>query len=230
MQITLITPTADQPNGVVLLEKYMSTQTEKFHQWIVADDGIEHASLTMGQTHLVRPRQHEGAQSLASNILAALPHVSGDIVIIVEHDDYYAKDHISVCLDRLEHVKATGSKWQRYYNVYYRTHRTMKNIGSALCNTAFRAELIPHVERAAQKAFSRNAIGLDRFFWDSLAGMAVETHDINTVVGIKGLPGRKGLGIGHKPPDGRSTPDPDLNQLRAWIGDDAESYAQYGRV
>ncbi len=228
MQITLITPTADQPDGIVLLEKYMARQSERFHQWVVADDGRVPATLTMDQTHLVRPRQHEGAQSLASNILAALPHVTGDVVVIVEHDDFYKEDHLAVCLDRLEHVKATGSKWQRYYNVHYRTHRTMKNIGSALCNTAFRAELIPHMERAAQKAFRRNAIGLDRFFWDSLSGMAVETHDINTVVGIKGLPGRKGLGIGHKPPDDRWTPDPELNQLRSWIGVDAESYCQYG--
>jgi hypothetical protein len=44
-----------------------------------------------------------------------------------------------------------------------------------------------------------------------------------TVVGIKGLPGRAGLGVGHRPGTGW-TPDPDFVRLRSWIGDDVDSY------
>jgi hypothetical protein len=77
------------------------------------------------------------------------------------------------------------------------------------------------MRRAAELAFSARKIGVDRMFWDSVRGGAI--HDTNTVVGIKGLPGRKGLGLGHRP-DHRFTPDPDFAKLREWIGADAEHY------
>jgi hypothetical protein len=220
-KVTLITPTADQPKGMALAEWYMNRQTVPFDQWIVADDGEQPANLTMGQDHVVRPRQHEGARSLAANMLAALPLVRNGIVIIIEHDDWYAPNHIEVCLQQLRDHSAVGSRLQRYYNVDNQHFRVMTNIGSALCNTALRAPLIPMLAQAAQRAFDRNAIGLDRLFWDSVGG---HVHDIHTVVGIKGLPGRVGLGIGHKPPNEKWAHDPDLAQLREWIGDDVKYY------
>lgn len=45
--VTVITPTADQPTGIALLERYMARQTVKPDAWIVADDGNTPASLTM---------------------------------------------------------------------------------------------------------------------------------------------------------------------------------------
>lgn len=220
-KVTLITPTADQPIGIALLEQYMNRQTVPFDQWIVADDGTAPATLTMGQDHIVRPRQYEGARSLAGNMLEALPEVRNGIVIIVEHDDWYAPNHIEVCLQQLQHASAVGSIWQRYYNVGNRHWRVMRNIGSALCNTALRAPLLPNMARAAEHAFKHDKIGVDRLFWESVAG---NVHNINTVVGIKGLPGRKGLGMGHKPPDSKWNHDPELAKLREWIGQDADLY------
>lgn len=220
MKVTLITPTADQPMGIFLCERYMARQTAKFHQWIVADDGEIPATLTMGQQHLVRRREHDGGRSLAGNILAALPHVKGDVVVIIEHDDYYAANHLHVCIDRLKSAEATGSRWQRYYNIEHRSHRLMRNIGSALCNTSFRVSLLRQFEAAAHAAFRKGEIGLDRLFWDSIEG---DVHDINTVVGIKGLPGRRGLGLGHRPGNGW-TADPDMKVLQEWIGSDVENY------
>lgn len=225
MRISLITPTADQPAGIALCERWIARQTVQPDEWIVADDGIVPATLSMGQQHLARTRQHEGAQSLAANILVALETVTGDIVIVVEHDDHYAPNHIEVCVDRLKTASATGARQQRYYNVEHRCWILMQNIGSSLCNTAFRADQIPKMQAAGKAAFQRKAIGLDRLFWDSLR-IGKDVHGINTVVGIKGLPGRKGLGMGHRPgTNGRRwTPDPDLRQLRAWIGDDVQAY------
>jgi glycosyltransferase involved in cell wall biosynthesis len=221
MRVSVITPTADQPLGMLLLERYMARQTVQPDEWVVADDGVDPARLTMGQTHLVRKREHEGGRSLASNMLAAVSYAPGDMVIVFEHDDWYAPNHIEVCVERLRRSPATGSKFQRYYNVEHRCWRRMLNVGSALCNTAFRAELVPNMIRAANRCMSDASYGLDRAFWDSVSGGDV--HEIDTVVGIKGLPGRPGLGMGHRPGDGW-TADPEMAQLRDWIGDDVENY------
>lgn len=222
MRVTLITPTADQPLGMLLCERYMARQSATWHQWIVADDGLEPARLTMGQQHVRRSREHEGGRSLAGNLPAALDLADGDVVLVIEHDDWYAPDHIAVCLDQLRRGDVVGSRWQRYYNVQSRSWRRMRNVGSALCNTALRRCALPILRAAALAAFQRGTYGVDRLLWDA-AGRRGHVHDVDTVVGIKGLPGRRGLGMGHRP-DAQWTADPDLQQLRAWIGNDVESY------
>lgn len=228
MTITLITPTADQPQGMALAEYYMQRQTLAFDQWIVADDGNVPAQLTLGQQHIVRPREHEGGRSLAANILAALPHAVGDIIVIVEHDDYYAPNHLEVCASYLAMgVSACGSGNLRYYNLPNRCWRVMRNQGSALCNTALTRDALPHLEAAAQTAFAQNIIGLDGNFWRRLMNGNVPcvVHDTDTVVGIKGLPGRTGLGIGHRPNPHQWQKDANWQRLRHWLGDaDAQAY------
>jgi glycosyltransferase involved in cell wall biosynthesis len=226
MRISVITPTADQPMGMRLLERYMARQTIRPDEWIVADDGVEPASLTMGQTHVVRPRAAEGGASLAGNMLAALERVTGDVVIVFEHDDHYRPDHIETCLRGLARHKATGSIWQRYYNVEQRCWIVMRNIGSALCNTAFTSDLIPTMQAAAHAAIAKGSYGLDRLFWDSVATRDKLLTQTETVVGIKGLPGRKGLGMGHRPrQNGRAwSDDPSGARLAEWVGADAQFY------
>lgn len=207
----------------------MARQTVQPDQWIVVDDGLEHATLTMGQTHIKRKRVEEGPRSLAMNLLAGLPLVRGDALLIFEDDDWYSPDHIQVCMSRLHAgIKATGSNWQRYHNVSNRHWIIMRNKGSALCNTAILADLIPQLTQAARDAYQTNRKGIDQLFWTRLPQTVTDCHDIDTVVGIKGLPGRKGIGMGHQPPDRRWTADPRLDKLREWIGADAELYAGFG--
>lgn len=53
--------------------------------------------------------------------------------------------------------------------------------------------------------------------------------DSANVVGIKGLPGRPGIGVGHRPDFG--DPDPDGRILAEWLGPAlADAYAGYRRV
>lgn len=225
-RVSVITPTADQPTGMRYLEGFMARQTVQPDEWIVADDGLEPARLTMGQTHIVRKRVAEGGASLAGNMLAALERVTGDVVIVFEHDDHYQPDHIETCLRNLEGYKATGSVWQRYYNVEHRCWIVMRNIGSALCNTAFTADRIPAMQAACQSAIARRSYGVDRLFWDSLPASEKNITDTYTVTGIKGLPGRKGLGLGHRPKTSNRkwADDPKLVKLREWVGDDVVLY------
>jgi len=66
---------------------------------------------------------------------------------------------------------------------------------------------------------------IDIEFWKSIARAQWAIVQEQTCIGIKGLPGQAGLGIGHRPSSGW-TPDPDLAQLRTWIGADADLYAE----
>ena len=221
-RIAVITPTADQPTGMALLEGYMARQTRQPDQWIVADDGLQPAQLSFGQTHLVERRRFEGGRSLASNLLRGLEAVQADMILIMEHDDWYSREHIAHVAAQLDRQPVAGSKLQRYYNVAQRHWRVMSNRGSCLAQTGLRAECVPQLRKAAQRSFGTGEIGIDALFW---AGFKTVRNDISqTTVGIKGLPGRKGLGMGHRPPDHRWTADPAMKKLAEWIGQDAGLY------
>lgn len=218
--ITVITPTADRPAAWPLAERWMSRQTVQPDQWIVADDGRSPAPLTMGQEHVRRERTHEGGASLAMNLLAAIPRVQGDVVLVMEDDDYYRPNHIETCLKHLERHRAAGCIWLNYYNVEHRSWRRIKNSCAALCNTSFRRECLPMLEQAARDAMAQGIYHVDRLFW-RMAGTD-GLHGDETVIGIKGLPGMKGIGIGHRP--GAGWAKDDGRKLREWIGEDAEAY------
>lgn len=223
MRISIITPTADRPRGIELCERYMARQTVKPHEWIVADGGQVPAKLTMGQVHLHQPSP-PGAANLAGNILRALDAVTGDVVVIVEDDDYYRPDHLSACAAGLKRWPAYGCARLLYFNVEHRCWVQMANRGSALCQTAFRVELIPDMRKAALEAIAADKFNIDGRFWANRMHMATGAQ---TVIGIKGLPGTPGLGIGHRPkshPGRRWRPDPQLKFLRQVIGADAENY------
>lgn len=219
MKISVITPTCDRQAGIALAEKYMARQTLQPHEWIVADGSATPAVLTAGQVHLHVPAA-PGAANLANNMLRALDAVTGDVVVVVEDDDWYAPEHIDTCVHYLQYNKAYGCPRLQYYNVQHRMWRAMKNNGSALCQTAFSADLIPRMRNSIEAALAHNDFGLDRRFWAGIQGLAVGPV---TTIGIKGLPGCKGLGIGHRP-DGRWFKDPQFKKLREWIGDDVENY------
>jgi glycosyltransferase involved in cell wall biosynthesis len=223
LKLSLITPTCDRPVGIALAEKYVARQTVGFHEWIVADGGQSPATLGMGQVHIHNPRP-TGARNLAGNILAALDRVTGDAVVLVEDDDLYQPDHLTACAEGLSEAPAYGCPKLSYYNVQHRMWVNMRNKGSALCQTAFRAGLIPDMRAAAQAAFDANDFYIDRRFWASRQAMATGRQ---TVIGIKGLAGTPGLGIGHRPRSGpgkRWMRDPTGKVLRQWIGEDAGNY------
>lgn len=223
MRISAITPTADRPRGIELCERYMARQTVLPDEWIVADGGQTPARLTMGQVHLHEPSA-PGAANLAGNIMRALDAVTGDVVVIFEDDDRYAPNHIAACVAGLKRWPAYGCARLVYFNVAHRCCIQMANRGSALCQTAFRAELIPAMRRAAEEATVAGDFGIDGRFWAPRKHMATGPQ---TVIGIKGLAGTPGLGIGHRPkssPTRRWRPDPELQHLRQLIGDDVENY------
>lgn len=219
--ITVITPTCERQFGIDLLEKYVARQTVKPGQWIVADGGQVPAKLTMGQTHIHNPRPH-GAANLVGNMLAALDAAEGDVVAVMEDDDWYRPDHLERALEGLLEAPVYGCNWLHYYHVGDRRWAKFQNRGAALCQTAFMSSELDRMRSAAKIARGMNSYCIDGSFW---TGREQHATGPQTVIGMKGLPGTKGLGVGHRSHPGvRWTHDPAMAELRRWIGEDAALY------
>lgn len=258
--LTLITPTADQPTGIALAERYIARQTiydTDRVQWIVSDDGLEPALLTMGQLHIYRTRprndpNYTGWVSLAENLLAALPHVRGRAVAIIEHDDRYPRKYLEHALGRLFPTSGggggggadlTGESVMRYYHVGQRRYWTNRQFGSCLCQLTFKADHLHLFEWTIKRVMRTQAAKMIdyQFWWYAkrkglkldMEGLTGETSGGRGVVGIKGLPGRAGIGMGHRPagaPNGVPwRDDPEAEVLRQWCGDDAGNYLRFYR-
>ncbi len=221
--LALITPTADQPTGIALCERWMAAQTvwgKLSIQWIVIDDGIEPATLTLGQTHVRREREPEctGWQSLSRNVLTAIPLVDAPYVAMIEHDDYYAPGHLEGLLARLTRgSEVAGPSRLHYYHLARRVWRIFDNANMpALCQLGMRASMLPALQKTALECEAGRVKGLERGVWQRARRRA--PMDVVSVVGMKGLPGlRGGIGYGHRP-DRLWRADPELVQLGKWVG------------
>lgn len=227
----MITPTCDRPIGLALLERWMAMQTRQPDEWIVADGGLDPVTCAAGQVH-VRTSTPPGVENFLGNLRAGLRVASGDVIVFCEDDDAYARTHLEQLLAQLDaapHALAAGDDDQRYYNVATRQWRTWKNKGACLCQTALRRSAVPDLLEVIRICQERQSYGVDTVFWRGIQTARRSIAPTHTVVGIKGLHGRTGLGVGHRP-DEKWTDDPHLQQLRAWIGDDAALYAGFHRV
>lgn len=221
--VTLLTPTADQPTGFLLCEAYMARQTvwgALDLEWLVVDDGDTPCRPTLGQTHLrrERPPGQTGARSLCENLLAGTAAAQGDVVIIIEHDDWYAPQHLESMLWLLSTNRLAGDGAQRYYNLPMRRWRVYPNKGACLCQTGFQRCLTKNFERTVRECLEADNYGIDGRFWGDIPREYWALASLESVCGIKGLPGRAGLGVGHRPTAQGWTEDPLGAQLRAWVG------------
>lgn len=224
MQITLITPTGDRPEAFTLCERYMAGQSRRWDQWIVVDDGEPETTTTMGQS-VIRPEpRHTGKGSTQwRNLMVALPQVTGDAVLIVEDDDWYGPDYIRNAVEQLEKHELVGEVPARYYNVRFRTYREF-GIGhhASLCQTAFRRTMLMDLAEVC-----KTNLWIDTTLWQRNLRRGY-LYRGEQVIGIKGMPGRKGISTAHTEVSTQWGPDPDCSRLRQWVGKDAaKGYEPY---
>ncbi|MEX0701166.1 MAG: glycosyltransferase [Planctomycetales bacterium] len=225
--VTLITPTADRPLAFSFCERWMRRAIGRFNepvQWIVADDGREPALCTLGQTHLLRPPADDPATSFRGNLAAALAAAAGERILFIEDDDWYAADHLAQLVADLDEAEIAGQARAKYYHVAARRHHRCRNRRHAsLCQTGVRAALVPWLLDVLR---DRPTTFVDVALWrEGARGVRQKLRPASTTcVGIKGLPGRNGLGMGHRL-DRRHAHDPQGEVLRDWIGpEDAAVY------
>lgn len=224
--LTLLTATGARPAAWALCERWMARQDYTGPvRWIIVDDGPEPQPVTFRrdgwQLVLVRPSPHwaPGQNTQARNLLKGLGAVDpADSLVIIEDDDWYAPDWLSTVAAELQHAELVGEHRARYYNVQQRCGRQLVNTGHAsLCSTAMRGSAL----RDFSDACRARPKFIDLELWRRARGRRL--FGGHRVVGIKGLPGRGGIGMGHEP-EFRGEADASGALLRDWIGEDAEVY------
>lgn len=220
--IKLLTTTGGRPEAWELCKRWMRQQTLQADAWIIVDDcpvPSDMSGITV-PTMLVRPQPfwQPGENTQARNLLAALESVNhDDIVIIIEDDDYYAPTYVHSMVEWCKRYELVGERNALYYHIGKREYRYCGNTSHAsLCATAMRGKVINFFAQICRT----NRKFIDIELWRKYRGTK-KLFDTHMTVGIKGLPGRAGIGGGHRM---NGKPDPNGELLKKRLGDDAAAY------
>ena len=232
MKVFAITPTGLRPQGLALLAEYINAQTYTGNMtWIVVDDCDPETRIpTMRkgiQVVSIRPdwRWKPGMNTHAANMSAGLDIVPEEATLFCwEDDDIYLPDYIVTMLAAIKNHELIGERDSRYYNVATGKFRVLKgNYHASLASTVCRGDALKALKELCATKIQKM---LDVTLWKTFEGKKklLSTHN---VVGIKGLPGRAGIGIGHRSHFGSIDID---NTLRRWAGDYADNYSVFRRA
>lgn len=201
-------------------------------QWIVVDDGEKAIKIlppvvNTFNYHYVRPEKlwRPGINTQRLNLDLALPLVTGDKIFFIEDDDYYAPNYLEFYSHLLNHFNVVGETNAKYYNLKYQCYKEMGNYKhSSLCQTAITKKALPLMD----EAINSGELYIDTVFWEKVKRKNLSHllfYDANLSIGIKGMPGREGIGIGHTPKGFIS--DTQLSKLKMWIGAEAKAYEPF---
>lgn len=219
--ITAITPTGDRPLAFALCERWVSRQTKKPDQWIVVDDGRVPITPSVPMDYVRRePLPTDPKFTLCQNLIAALSKVKGDRILILEDDEYYAPGYVEAMWRALDGYQLAGIMCSKYYHLPSGKYTQIGNkTHASLAETGFRESFLPQF-RATLDGDSY----LDIRLWKSAPkGQSHLILDSQTplYIGIKGLPGRAGIGLGHSISLYRaSATDTTRSVLKAWAPND----------
>ena len=233
--VTLITCTGGRPESLARCAKYVARFENPDRlsiHWVVVDDGpfINTDALPLPDDRklmYVRPRHRwqPGMNTLAMNLLEAIPFVMHDNILFIEDDDWYSPLYMRRQLELLRGAKIVGEQPSRYYHVPSRRWRVMHGPHASLCQTGIHASLLPLLKSVCEL----RPDFVDIRLWNAspLRDRAITRRldDATHCVGMKGLPGRTGIGIGHRPDLGTGWwSDIRDQKLREWLGDGADLY------
>ena len=200
-------------------------QTKKPDEWIVIDDGIDPTIPTIPAEYIRRkPQPGDPKITLPLNILTALAFVKGDIVLFFEDDEYYAPGYINAMVMALEASMIAGISKAKYYHLPTRGwYRNANDRHASLAQTAIRAAALP----VLMEVIGQNHDPfIDIKLWAKLKhlGKLFPDDENPLFVGMKGMPGRPGIGGGHKENLYRGRVDADYSILKKWMPKDHETY------
>lgn len=225
--VTLITCTGNRPIAFARCEDYMKRQTYRGNiEWIVVDDGYIPTETTMKvtQKYIRGPKiWYPGINTQRLNMDEALKHVEGKYILIIEDDDWYQNTYIEKMVELLQLYPIVGEGNAKYYNIATRSWKEHRNYTHAsLCQTGLIAACIPLLDQAINSG--------DLYFDITLWKLARKQYKVllftglDLAVGVKGMPGRSGIGVGHTPKE--FIADPDFSKLKNLIGDRDALYYQ----
>lgn len=236
--ITILTPTGARPQVFKLCESYVQRQSVPNDiEWVVIDDTLppntphrrkEFKTKGGGKvTQLTYPSSKQwrpGINTQRPNLDIGIPLIHGDYVFTIEDDDWYRADYMEAMLYQLKRFPVVGQCFSRYFNAATREYKEWGNyLHCSLAETAFRRSELDRFERAVNSG----DLFIDIAFWRIIRDEGVNCIRFNhqgLACGMKGLPGRMGIGSGHTP-DKSFTKDLSFKQLKAWVGvEDAQVY------
>jgi len=231
--IALITPTGARPKQIQLCFNFMKHQDyEGDVLWVIVDDGVPITTDFIPEDFRkdwkivkVYPKNkwRYGLNTQCSNILEGINVVKQysniDLIFIIEDDDYYTPKYLRGMVSKVDSCFIIGEQYSIYYNPIRRGYLINGNtIHSSLFQTAFTPPILDKLEDVCKykvkfvdmTLFKRCGIPLEKMKFFSGENLAI---------GIKGLSGRGGIGMGHRA-GLQLTPDPNMDKLKEWIGDD----------
>ena len=230
--IILITPTGSRQAQINLCKLWMQRQTYKGEvAWILVDDSYPRTieNVTRQGWDVIKiypePRWTTGMNTQARNIAAGVNEALKrykdiEAIFIIEDDDYYKPIYLDEMMFRLNGFDLIGEMRTIYYNVMNRQYVTNANtIHASLFQTALTLKALPQLETAFQSKF------IDCVLWRNVPNRYIFQAD-NLAVGIKGMPGRGGIGAGHRQTRNMIN-DNYLSHLLKLIGTDAELYEKF---
>lgn len=224
--LTLVTLTGDRPVAWALCQQFMANQDYQGPvRWVIVDDGAKAQEITFARDgwtlEVIRPHPFwsEGQNTQSRNLREALKVIGdSDRVVFIEDDDWYATYWLSLIDQQLDLADLVGEKCAFYYNIEHRRYRQLNNhTHSSLCSTAVKGKALANLRAISQ--FKMDFI--DIALWKSSASRRLFRG--SSVIGIKGMPGRNGIGMGHRPPK-EFQPDSSGEVLRSKVGSNADLY------
>lgn len=225
--LTLLTATGCRPEAFAICQALMMAQNYegKVH-WVIVDDGETPQPITFERKGwtltVVRPEPfwELGQNTQARNLREGMKHVNADDrLVIIEDDDCYDSNYLSMVNTWLDKSDLVGECMARYYNLSTGKHKQLNNTSHAsLCSTAMKNDAIKVFTAQLKDKVQFIDINLWRYFIGEK-----RLYPSKMVVGVKGLAGRKGIGMGHKS-DFSGSSDKDKSTFKKWVGVNAGLY------
>lgn len=225
--LTLLTATGCRPEAWSITEQLMLAQDYAGPvRWVIVDDGETAQPITFereGWTiEVIRPQPfwRPGQNTQARNLSAGLAVIANDErVLIIEDDDHVKPTYLRAMNAMLDKADLVGESFARYYNVKTRHYRQLNNaMHASLCSTAVKGAAIEALRRECKPGVQF----IDLNLWRNFKGAKLLQRN-GLVTGIKGMPGRGGIGMGHRADFGGDV-DVTGSVLRQWAGSDADLY------
>lgn len=229
--IVLITPTGGRPKQFELCVQWMKRQTYTGKVvWIVVDDCVPITTDIITEDfrekwHIIKrhpkPVWRKGLNTQSRNlkigidIVKAFPQDWVEAIFIIEDDDYYRPTYLETMVKALQGFSLAGEVKTVYYNVNNRSFKINSNTAhTSLFQVCFAPNVIPAFESCFGDKF------IDVNFCKKINNKNL-FESVQLSIGIKGLPGRAGIGKGHVL---KGTPDSDLKKLKELLGQDYKYY------
>ena len=200
--LTLLTATGCRPDAWKISERLaMEQDYQGAVRWVIVDDGEIQQPIVFNRDgwslEVIRPTPFwsEGQNTQQRNLLAGLAVISDqERVVIWEDDDYYSPCYLSKIDGWFDTHEIVGECRARYFNVQSGYGKRIPNrTHASLCSTAVKGSGLA----ALRKEVDAGNKFIDIHLWRRYRGVK-KLYDSRMSVGIKGQPGRDGIGMGHK--------------------------------